>query len=528
MKHLVLFFTLLTGLLQPVFGQVPHTQNAWEHIPVTPAPNNSEVITFLTYTLIINESKVTRIGGTPSSNDWVKTFYVDGHPFHPRGAVEIGNQIAMVGTVNGGGNFVLTIDYNGNPQWVRSYPNFIDKMIVSINGNLLLATTYLGANHMEYLLAEIDPYNGDVLHHDRVGVPNFVGVNGTVVDIEHNGVWYLAIIKAAGQMVSITSDAGLVPDKVVHHHSPQLSDFDIREIRRSVQGDFYVTGVDTHNDQFFCGKMSINQWFTDMRRVKIQGATYDYELAGSGPISAESPNRLPYYHGGSWGSITVIPGNAAYSFTGRITDPHTGHRKAVLVQYDELWNLNYGVVYDHGVKTNQSNLVKRWTEQLVLVSTIEDGNTTRLIENRLADDFWGCFSQFVLMDEAGLEIINEEMEQTVEVDEFPATSHDLNEFTNSLSSPRLCGFNKTAQEANSEKGLESHQLKAYPNPSNGNFTLSGIEGMQISIYNLQGKLVQSFPSTDLPQMEITALPSGAYMVKAEKGGKIKTLKAVVR
>lgn len=526
MKNFILLLTLVFGLLQSSTAQTPQNQFAREHHNISPDSRNGEVLTFLTYTLIMNHELVTRVNAS-GNIDWTKTFDVDGQTFRPWGAVELGNDIAMIGNCGGPLNYVIYVDANGQPIWARSYSMVIKKMIVSINGNLLLAGTYLGHhNNMEYILAEIDPYNGSVINTDRTALPDYPGSWGTIKDIDHNGVWYLAIIEAAGDVLSITSDASLVPDKVFRHQSPQLGNFDIRELRRSVQGDFYVTGVDTQNDQFFCGKMSINQWFTDMRRLKISEGSFDYDLALNGPVSVESPNRVPYYHGGSWGSITAIPSNAAFNFTGILRNS-AGYNRAILVQYDQNWTLNYGVLYDYNASVGQPNLVKRWNEQIVMVTTLDNGSSSRLIENRLATDFLGCFSDYVIMEEQGLEIQNEQLDHWVGEDEFTSQTHDLNYYADFPSSDPACPSNKQSEEV-FEDAFQGSPITAYPNPSQGAFKLSGISGHEIAIYNLQGKLIKSYSAQDAEQILVTGLEPGVYLAKGNKKGKVQTVKVIVQ
>lgn len=527
MKYLAILFTLLGFTLQLTHAQTPHAQNAREHFFVSPDSRNAEVLTFLTYTLVVNGEFVTRVGGSGTA-DWSNTYDIDGQTFRPWGAIHIGNQIALYGNINGGPcNSVVMIDYNGQSQWAKQYSMRIDHMIESINGNIILAATDNGHQHLEYLLVEVDPMNGNLIHHERTGIPDFPHAYGDIKDIAHNGVWYLAIIEASGVTISITSDVNLVPDKVVRHESNQLQQVDIREIKRSVAGDFYVTGLDAGNNQFFCGKMSINQWFTDMRRIKFGNPNYECDLSNNGPISVESPNRRPYYLGGSWGSITLIPNNAAFNFVGIARDRNTGFSKAVLVQYDQGWNLNYSEVFDYGLSVGQPNLVKRYNQQLIMVTTVDNGTSSRLIENRLADDFIGCFSSTEWVEEGELEISNNVIPHTVEEDEFMVEEKDLNYYGNYVLSDAACPSNKRESPIASEMEEEEIRITAYPNPSQGTFTLAGIENTKVEVTDLTGRVIKSFPAHNATEYDVTGLATGTYIIRAERDGGMKHLKVVV-
>lgn len=527
MKHLVTLLALFTLIFQTISAQTPHAQNARDHFPVSPDLRNGEVLTFLTFTMVINGEFVTRINGSGTA-DWSRTYFVNGQGFRPWGAIEIGNQIAMMGNLTSGGheNFVVMIDYNGQPQWAREYSLDIHQMTKSINGNLLLASTDLGDNYLEYILVEVDPYNGSIIQHERTGIPDFPNSYGNIKDIEHNGVWYLAILEAGGVTLSITSDANLHTDQVHRHESNQLNQVDIREIRRSIQGDFYVTGVDPSNDQYFCGKMSINQWFTDLRRVKLAQGNYSLDMAQGGPVSVESPNRVPYYHGGSWGSITVIPGNAAFSFVGTARDANTGLTQAVLIQYDEYWNLNYSKLYDYGSSIGEPNIVKRYNEQLIMVTPQTISGNIRLTENRLADDLIGCFSSHVSIEERELEITNSQISHTREEDEVSSEQKDPNHSGNFVISSAGCPPNKANVTEHSLEG--DFQLRAFPNPSSGPFTLEGVAGTDIDIYSLQGKKVRSIPASPSMQVKISGLTRGTYLVRSRRLDNSRALKITVQ
>jgi hypothetical protein len=64
------------------------------------------------------------------------------------------------------------------------------------------------------------------------------------------------------------------------------------------------------------------------------------------------------------------------------------------------------------------------------------------------------------------------------------------------------------------KEIQLANLKAYPNPTTGLFTLSGTEGKiaSISIHDLTGKQMQRFAVNDGDWYSIANLPAGTYMM----------------
>ncbi len=84
-------------------------------------------------------------------------------------------------------------------------------------------------------------------------------------------------------------------------------------------------------------------------------------------------------------------------------------------------------------------------------------------------------------------------------------------------------------------GLEDQQLdnypglNIYPNPNNGNFTVSSVDKINLSIINSLGQIVGIFKLSESTVKEITVsdLPTGIYLITGEAGGLKVTKKIIV-
>jgi len=74
-------------------------------------------------------------------------------------------------------------------------------------------------------------------------------------------------------------------------------------------------------------------------------------------------------------------------------------------------------------------------------------------------------------------------------------------------------------------------LTIFPNPSNGKFTISGLETNSIvSIYNLQGQLINVFNTTIESEIKINhgnTLEKGIYLISIKNDSETAVLKYVV-
>lgn len=80
-----------------------------------------------------------------------------------------------------------------------------------------------------------------------------------------------------------------------------------------------------------------------------------------------------------------------------------------------------------------------------------------------------------------------------------------------------------------EKATQENNIVAYPNPSNGQFNIKGIEvGSNISILNSQGQLM--YEQNELNQTDLNIdieLPNGLYFVKIQSNGAAQTVRMVI-
>ena len=74
----------------------------------------------------------------------------------------------------------------------------------------------------------------------------------------------------------------------------------------------------------------------------------------------------------------------------------------------------------------------------------------------------------------------------------------------------------TLWEGMRPKWVESEKVKAYPNPSNGQFVISGMEqGMQVEIYDYIGRKINNMEASNATslQVNIADQPNGIYLVR---------------
>jgi hypothetical protein len=72
-------------------------------------------------------------------------------------------------------------------------------------------------------------------------------------------------------------------------------------------------------------------------------------------------------------------------------------------------------------------------------------------------------------------------------------------------------------------------VTVYPNPSEGEFSIAGLEaGQMVSIFDAQGKLVYSNKVTSSVQrLEVKGLSAGTYTLRSMKSGKEGSLTLIV-
>ena len=224
----------------------------------------------------------------------------------------------------------------------------------------------------------------------------------------------------------------------------------------------------------------------------------------------------------------MTPQYDVFNFVGLLRDSNPHFCRAILVQFDVNWNINYIRYYTYPASVGQPNLVKRYNDQLSMVTTLDNGSSSRLIENRLADDFQGCFSTYTDMEENELEISNERISHSIEQGDLNVETKDANVSDLNVTSMDACPSNKSGNDVIAG-GLNSNApIKAFPNPSNGNFSLEGVAEFAISIYDLQGRLLKEIAAGPANQIEVTGFSPGTYLVKASKGSNVQTLKMVVQ
>lgn len=74
------------------------------------------------------------------------------------------------------------------------------------------------------------------------------------------------------------------------------------------------------------------------------------------------------------------------------------------------------------------------------------------------------------------------------------------------------------------KEMFLHSVNIYPNPTNGLVHISGVENASISVYGLNGKLINSDDLIDDNSVDLSTLSNGIYLIKIQKGEAILTKK----
>jgi len=82
-----------------------------------------------------------------------------------------------------------------------------------------------------------------------------------------------------------------------------------------------------------------------------------------------------------------------------------------------------------------------------------------------------------------------------------------------------------------EEFIENSEIRAFPNPSDGSFTLVNMQDVPIThfeVYNLSGNLVLNQSNIGVARFKCTeCLSKGAYIVHVYLGDSVKQLKIVV-
>ncbi len=88
----------------------------------------------------------------------------------------------------------------------------------------------------------------------------------------------------------------------------------------------------------------------------------------------------------------------------------------------------------------------------------------------------------------------------------------------------------TVQSTVAVEQIGDAEISVYPNPSDGLFTVSGVEGFNVEVYDVNGKIISQYEniSADKLALDLTPFGKGMYLVRIYNDKGVKNIKIVVK
>lgn len=510
-----------------------------------------------TWTAVINEPN-TDIGGGVIMNALAKAI------------AKVGSRI-IVGTNLNGFPILYTDDY-GTTWTAANATGYVTSQILVVNPNLILAVigggiyqstdqgvnwTYLNPAHGELAVWKNNKLLSGNYEYDNLGAGNLLKIH-SVPGTASNLVPYNGLLLSAvhGNIMSydpalgvweVFQDTAAIGDDL-NASNLFIHNGNMYTLRNS--GTSYTSAFSTDNGVTF-------NYFDVLSLVGQSNFSYIGNVSGKDFIgSFQNPNNQPRISYSTDGGATYTNASFSNNISSGLYGAGANYCENILDAGNNVlvadFNAGYAISTDGGL--NWTFTGGAWDQSYMTVSgnTIYHYNTAILSGTKTlkmsADggSSWQNVSLTGLPNSGGSNyngyfgvwLLNGKV-NTYNAHEAPRGIYELDETTNtwSLVANSECPFpnwdgvtelsyhggNYYASwflggvySSGAVSGVENYadaHVRVYPNPSNGMFTIEGVEGQNLVIYNLYGQIVYQGKSANNGTINLEELPGGIYLLQ---------------